>query len=218
MFRAVLTAAGALMLAGCSVVGIRSGYEEPDYSVVERLDDEVEIRRYADRLAAETSVEAADDGAGQNQAFRILFDYIAGANRSRSEVDMTTPVEVGSTAEEIAMTVPVETAALSGGPTTMRFFLPSGYTLANAPEPTDERVRIVERPGATEAVLRFSGLGGDAAIENNTGRLRDVLDGAEWAAVGEPMTLFYDPPWTLPWFRRNEIAILVEGGRAAGQD
>jgi hypothetical protein len=23
---------------------------------------------------------------------------------------------------------------------------------------------------------------------------------------------FYDPPWTLPWLRRNEVAVPVAGG------
>ena len=218
LIRAIATAAGALMLAGCSVVGIRSGYEEASFAVIDRLGDDVEIRRYPARLAAETTVDAADDRSGQNQAFRILFDYISGANRSQSKVDMTTPVEVGSTAEKIAMTVPVETAAPTGGRTTMRFFLPTSYTRASAPEPTDSRVRIIELPGTTESVLRFTGLGGETAVEEHTGQLLKVLEGSDWRTAGEPATLFYDPPWTLPFLRRNEIAIAVqrEGSSADG--
>jgi len=158
----------------------------------------------------ETTVDAVDDRSGRNQAFRILFDYISGANRSQSKVDMTTPVEVASTAEKIAMTVPVETAAVAGGRMTMRFFLPASYTRETAPEPADPKVRIVELPNTTEAVLRFSGLGGEARIEERTARLREALDGSDWMLAGEATTLFYDPPWTIPFFRRNEITIPVE--------
>lgn len=210
LYRAVATAAGAFMLAGCSVVGIRSGYEEPDFTVVDRIADDVEIRSYPTRLAAETTVDAADDRSGSNQAFQTLFDYISGANRSQSAVEMTVPVEVASTGENIAMTVPVETAAAASGRMTMRFFLPASYTPASAPEPADPKVRLVELPNTTEAVLRFSGLGGEARIEEGKAQLREALDSSDWKLAGGAKTLFYDPPWTLPFFRRNEIAIPVE--------
>ena len=215
LHRAIANAAGALMLAGCSVVGIRSGYEEPDFTVVDRIGDDVEIRNYPLRLAAETTVDAAGDRSGRNQAFRVLFEYISGENKSQSEVEMTTPVEVASTAEEIAMTVPVETAAPADGPLTMRFFLPAGYTPSSAPKPTDPRVRLVELPSTTEAVLRFSGWGGDTTVGDKTDQLREALSGSDWTVVGEPTTLFYDPPWTLPFFRRNEVAMPVEHENAS---
>ena len=208
--RVLVTAAGALMLAGCSVVGIRSGYEGPDFRVVDQVGDDVEIRRYPARLTAAATVDAADSSSGRDQAFRVLFDYISGANKGQSEVDMTTPVEVDTSAEKIAMTVPVETAAAESGPVTMYLFLPASYTPASAPEPTDPRVQIVELPSTTKAVLRFSGWGSDDSIEDNTGQLLEALGGSDWTVAGERTTLFYDPPWTLPFFRRNEIAIPVE--------
>src|SRR4051794_33101537 len=78
------------------VFGIRL-YEEPRYDVVTRVTDSVEIRRYGPRVAAE--VESTDTGSGgREQAFRLLFSYIAGANRDSSSgnarIAMTTPVEV----------------------------------------------------------------------------------------------------------------------------
>lgn len=218
LHRAVATAAGAFMLAGCSVVGIRSGYEQPAFTVVDRIADNVEIRSYPSRLTAEATVDAEDGRSDRNQAFRLLFDYISGANRSQSEVAMTVPVEVTSTGETIAMTVPVETEASASGYATMRFFLPSNYTLANAPKPTDARVQIIELPSTTEAALRFSGLGGETKVKEKIAQLREALDGSDWMLAGEATTLFYDPPWTLPFFRRNEIAIPVERKSASADE
>ena len=60
MLGRIAVAAGSALLAGCSVLGIRSGYEQPAYEVVEELEGGVEVRRYGTRLAAETTVEAAD--------------------------------------------------------------------------------------------------------------------------------------------------------------
>ncbi len=209
MYPAVASFAAALMLAGCSVVGIRSGYEEPAFSVVDRIGNDVEIRNYPPRLAVSTTVERNDEKAGRNQAFQILFDYISGANQGSNKVAMTVPVEVASSAEKIAMTVPVETSATVEGKTTMRFFLPSEFTRASAPVPTDARVQIEEVPLSTQAVLRFTGLGNPSQLRQREAALLNALDGSDWSVAGEPMTLFYDPPWTLPFLRRNEVVISV---------
>ena len=40
-----------------AVFGIRSVYEQPKYEVIQRVRDQVEIQRYAPRLAAETTVQ-----------------------------------------------------------------------------------------------------------------------------------------------------------------
>jgi hypothetical protein len=97
VLRALLSAAGFVLLSGCSVVGVRSGYEQPAYTVVARVGENVEIRRYASRVAAEATVSASGPETGRSEAFRVLFDYISGANQGRSEVAMTTPVEATGT-------------------------------------------------------------------------------------------------------------------------
>ena len=89
MTRSVSMVICAVLLAGCSAFGVRSGTEQPAYEVVERIGDDVEIRRYGERLAAEVTVEAEDEMAARNEAFRILADYIFGANRAAEEIAMT---------------------------------------------------------------------------------------------------------------------------------
>lgn len=209
MLRSLASVAASVLLAGCSLAGIRSGYEEPPYSIVERIDGEVEIRRYAGRLAAETTVPTREGEAGRSEAFKSLFDYISGDNRGASEIAMTVPVEVGATGEEIAMTVPVETGAATGGRDVMRFFLPTSYTKATAPHPTDPSVRIVDLPAATVAVLRFSGSWDDARLKTRKAELLRALADSSWRSAGSPTNLFYDPPWTIPFLRRNEVAVAV---------
>jgi hypothetical protein len=211
MTRRVLASVVAVVLvSGCSIFGVRSGYEQPPYTVLERIEDRVEVRRYERRVAIETTVEAGSAEAGRNQAFRRLFDYISGANQGQAEVAMTTPVEVDAEAEKIAMTVPVETAAaVEDGRYTMRFFLPSAYTVATAPAPTNPTVRIVELPEVRVAVLRFSGSRDRANLERRQAELLRALKQSDWRPAGTPTSLFYDPPWTLPFLRRNEVTIPV---------
>jgi hypothetical protein len=199
----------ALLLTGCSVLGMRSGTEQASYTVVAHLDDNTEVRRYPPQLVAETSVTAPDESSARNKAFRVLFDYISGANRSQKKVAMTAPVETAAAPETIAMTVPVETKVQAEGSYAMRFFLPAGYTMETAPEPTDPKVRILEVPERTMAALRFSGSRSSENVARHISELGDVLEGAGWRAVGEPLTLFYDPPWTIPFLRRNEVAVSV---------
>lgn len=198
--------ASALVLGGCSVVGIR-GEEQPAYSVADALGDGAEIRRYPPRLAAETVVDAADEGAARSEAFRALAGFIFGGNREQQRVAMTAPVEVARPVE-IGMTAPVETAT-SDGQLRMRFFMPATFTSATLPVPTDARVAIVELPAETLAVLRFSGSTGREAVAVRETLLRDRLAGTGWQVTGPAVALFYDPPWTIPFLRRNEVAIPV---------
>jgi hypothetical protein len=124
---------------------------------------------------------------------------------------MTAPVETAAKPEKIAMTVPVETKAQATGTYVMRFFLPAGYTLETAPEPTNPDVRIFEVPERTVAVLRFSGSRGSDNVAVHLSELDTVLEGSGWRAAGEPFSMFYDPPWTIPFLRRNEVAVPVIG-------
>lgn len=191
------------------VFGVRL-YEEPRFAVVDRPAEGVEVRRYDPRLAAEVEEEGVDDAA-RNRAFSALFAYIAGGNAGDAgaeKIAMTTPVEVGAGAERIAMTMPVETAGDDGLRTRMRFFLPAARARA-APRPTDPRVRLVELPAETFAVRRFGGRAGAADVARQRARLQDALEGSAWKPAGEPVTLFYDAPFTLPFARRNEVAIPV---------
>jgi len=200
------TLLGSLLLSACSVFGIRSGTEEPPHSLVERLGD-VEIRRYAPRMAAETTVPGDAYGA-RGEGFRRLAGYIFGGNQGRVRIEMTAPVAQSGAlpGERIAMTAPVAQASDAEG-WVIRFFLPAG--LADAPKPNDDRVRIVPVPAETVAVLRFGGLASDTAIAAQRATLLATLAGTRWRPAADPVTWFYDPPWTLPPLRRNEVAVPV---------
>ncbi len=202
---------GLLMLAGCTVFGIRTS-AEPPFTVVDRPADDIEIRRYGPRAAAEVRLSgAAADGGGmqaQGRAFRTLFAYIDGANDGGRKIAMTAPVEQRTGGSAIAMTAPVETTT-EDGELVMRFFLPDDLTAATAPQPTDPAVNIVELPVGDIAVRRFTGWWSEAGLERRQAALIAALDGTDWVASGPPVGWFYDPPWTIPFLRRNEVAVPV---------
>ena len=199
-----------------SVVGLRWGTEEPRFTVLDTVgsgDTKVEIRRYADRIAAETTV-AADEDAARNIGFRRLAGYIFGGNDGGAAIAMTAPVTQGS-GRTIAMTAPV--AQQGGDRSTIRFFMPSKWTMDTLPRPNDERVALVEVPGEIVAVLRFSGDRSPAEVARRTSALRAALTGSGYQPVGEPVAWFYDPPFTLPFRRRNEVVLPVSGSPATSR-
>lgn len=223
------------LLAGVGqLVGIRAGTEQPPYEVVGRIGD-AEIRRYAPQIAAETVVEGPVETA-RNEGFRRVAGYIFGDNTAKASVAMTAPVVQGREAaggsqsiamtapvvqaragrsESIAMTSPVVQQPAGAESWSIQFIMPSKYTMATLPQPNDPRVRLVEIPARTFAVVRFSGLGREDAVARHEKALDAALAGSSWRAVGEPVTWYYDPPWTVPFLRRNEVARPVEAVTSA---
>ncbi len=191
-----------------SVFGIRGIYEQPPYEVVRRLTSDIEIRRYAPRLAAQTTVSAPNADEAANQAFSLLAGYIFGKNREKAGIAMTAPVSQEKS-RDIAMTAPVQSSPAGQGGMTMRFFLPSALTRETAPTPLDPRVEIVDVPSETLAVLTFSGRLTDRVRDARTKELLDGLAKSGWRATGTPFTFTYDPPFTIPFLRRNEVVVAV---------
>ncbi|GAN51459.1 SOUL family heme-binding protein [Methylobacterium radiotolerans] len=193
----VMYALVTLVEAALGIFGVRALYEQPAYTVVARLDRGVEIRSYAPRLAVETDAR----GQGDGDAFGRLFRYITGANRAGDRIAMTAPVESGG--RRLAATVPVE----RDGTGTMRFFLPRAVAAAGAPAPTGPGVRLVEVPAELVAALRFSGRLTPEAWAAQAGILAAVLAAAGRAPAGAPFVMGYDPPFAIPFLRRNEVAV-----------
>ena len=174
-------------------------YEEPEYSIVKKT-DVYEVRQYKKRTVAEVIYGEEDSG------FRVLFDYISGANRGSKEVEMTIPV---TQSKEIDMTVPV-TQSTTDGKMSMRFFLPMQYSKQNAPEPNDERVRIIDLPAEYFAVISYSGFASDGNFEEHYTELKAALDKDGMVIKGPPIKATYNSPFTLPFLRRNEAMYPLE--------
>ena len=198
---------GSILLGACSLVGVRSGTEEPPFTVLDRSGD-IEIREYSARVAAETAVDGEEIQA-RSEGFSRLAGYIFGRNAGSSRIAMTAPVaQEAAAGERLAMTAPVAQSTAEAG-SSIRFFLPADMTAAAAPRPLDARVRIVDVPAQTVAVLRFSGSTGPAAVAARKASLLAGLPAAGWTATEAPFAWFYDPPWTLPPLRRTEVVVPV---------
>lgn len=183
-----------------------NGNETPAYTV-EATDGAVEIRSYPPHIAAEVTV-AGNRDAAINAGFRVLAGYIFGGNEARAKVAMTTPV-TQAPSEKIAMTSPV-TQTGDGQRWTVQFMMPAAYTLDTLPKPSDSRIRFVQTAPVRMAVLRFSGIPTTAILAARSQDLRDWAAARKVVLTGDPQFMFYDPPFRLPWTRRNEVAFALE--------
>jgi hypothetical protein len=207
MLKKIVGALGQVAEAGGSIIGVRSGTEEPPFTVQRQVRG-VEIRHYGPRIAAETTIDA-DEEKARSEGFRRLAGYIFGGNTTKSKIAMTAPVAQQSS-EKIAMTAPVAAQRDGSGQWVIRFFTPVEYTMETLPTPNDERVRLVDVPAETVAVLRYSGIASPEAVASHTGELLTTLRDNGFEPKGEPFSWFYDPPWTIPFRRRNEVVVGLE--------
>ncbi|WP_040385322.1 heme-binding protein, partial [Citricoccus sp. CH26A] len=90
------------------------------------------------------------------------------------------------------------------------FVLPEGFTLENAPRPTDSRVRLRRVPSTVAAAIRFRGRWSEANYRKHLEKLRTTLCSENLSSVGPPRFARFDPPFK-PWFlRRNEIVLVLQ--------
>lgn len=182
--------------------------EEPRYTV-NLTDGQFELRDYPEMVAAEVSV-SGDRAQASSEGFKLLAGYIFGGNTKKQSIAMTAPVvQAPNESEKIAMTAPVLQTGQAGS-WTVRFVMPSRYTLDTLPKPNNPLVRLAAVPATRLAVVRFSGLAREDDIATQTGLLQSFITSHQLVALGQPVLARYNPPWT-PWFmRRNEIMVAVQ--------
>ena len=184
---------------------IVSNVEQARYDVAQSQGD-IQIRDYASMIVAEAEVSGARKEA-ISQGFRMIADYIFGNNTRKQNVAMTAPV-TQQPRDKIAMTAPV-TQEGSAGQWKVRFVMPASYTMDTLPKPNNEGVKLVEIPGKRFAVIRFSGMAGEASLKDHTDELTKFIVEKKLNALSQPSYAFFNPPWTLPFLRRNEVMIEV---------
>lgn len=182
------------------------GTETAAYTV-ERTLEGAELRSYGPHLVAEVTVHGSRSAAA-NAGFRSLAGYIFGANADASKIAMTTPVAQVPDAADAAGTL--KSGADAAQSWKVRFTMPADLSLAALPVPDDPRIRLIETGPRRMLMLQFTGRPTDAALAGAAASLRGIADRAGLKVRGEPEFLFYDSPFTLPWNRRNEVALVLD--------
>lgn len=218
-------AMAAVVAIGLSCSEVAMAIEEPHFDVIEKAEN-IELRQYRPFIVAETLVDGEMDEAS-TAGFRLIAGYIFGNNLSvkgsgddvSEKVAMTAPVTIqpATSPEKIAMTAPVtiqpennsEGRTMQASRWRVHFVMPAEYSLTTLPRPRNPAVTLREVPAKRYAALTFSGLAGDKKVQQKAGELLSWLQARRLVAAAPPQLARYDPPWTLPFFRRNEILIEI---------
>ncbi len=160
--------------------------ETPDYKVLVQ-DGKFEVRDYPALTLVRT---ASGDGD-----FMRLFRYISGSNEAEQKIAMTAPVLMKHQGEN----------------TGMSFIVPRDVAAAKVPAPKDAAVTTDIQRAGQFAVYSYSGRRSAANEQEALGKLRVWIDKRRFQAEGAPLFGYYDPPWTLPFLRRNEVMLRVAG-------
>jgi hypothetical protein len=168
--------------------------ERPNFKVIQKAGD-VEIRDYAPYQVASCDVsDIADLRQASSYGFRYLFNYISGQNAN---------------SQKIAMTAPVQQKPSAGG-WRISFVVPSDVQNAGAPNPMSSRVEIEDVPGGLVAALSYRGLWNTSKLEELQGELITKIGALGYQPVGEAYSAVYNPPFTPPILRHNEVLTRVK--------
>jgi hypothetical protein len=200
-----------------SVFGKETVKEPPFDVLLERskgAKTSYELRKYGERYAA--SVTYASEG-DTGSPFGILAKYIGvfgtPQNEGSTSIAMTAPVVMEQEPKAIAMTAPVVMENSDDGKMKkMMFMLPAEYDdMSKIPKPTNPSVQIEEIPSETGVVHRYSGkydtkINRGVAKELAAQLMEDGIPGMTEEFVLENFQFWgYNPPFTIPAFRRNEV-------------
>ncbi|WOI53728.1 heme-binding protein [Parvularcula sp. LCG005] len=196
----IFTRLGAMFSHVVTPKAAREENESPAYTVVLN-DGEFEVRDYPAMLVAEVTCEG-ERGSAETDGFKKLFAFIEGKQREGGEISMTTPVFHLPHYASIT-----EPALDRRGRTTVRFMMPSHFTRNTLPKPESDDIRIVEIAPARMASHQFTGVADDETVAKKTAALHAWLKGQGLTDAGQVQFAIYDPPFTPPPARRNEILV-----------
>jgi hypothetical protein len=190
------------------VMGVAMANEEPRYELIKKEED-FELRRYQPMIIAEVLVTGTLSEAS-SKGFRQIADFIFGNNedpvkKQSEKIAMTAPVTMeADISSKIAMTAPV-TMEGSAGAWKMAFVMPSKFTMDTLPKPKNPNVTIKQMPAQQLAVVTFSGWVDEEKLAAQTTRLNEWMAKNGLKSSGSTQLSRYNPPWTLPFWRRNEV-------------
>ncbi|MBD1390778.1 heme-binding protein [Neiella sp. HB171785] len=182
--------------------------EQPSYQVL-KSEDDFELRQYNSMIVAQSQVRGAmDDASGDG--FRAVADFIFGNNTAASggseEISMTAPVLIAPSDNGQQLN---SAAAMNDerGKWVVGFVMPSQFTLDTLPSPNSDKVVIEPVPERNVAVVTFSGFTGEEKVAAKTQQLLSWMRLQGLTPQSAATLARYNPPWTLPFLRRNEVMI-----------
>ncbi len=165
-----------------------SKYETAPYKVIQK-EGRYEIRQYDAYYTAGVLEQNLESSSG----FRQIFDYISGNNKDEQKISMTTPVFNELAKDKVST----------------EFVMPKKYTEDNPPEPSNPRITIRKTEKKLVASVTFSGTTNPEKIREYENLLLKWIGKISLKPSGNFRLARYNPPFTPPFLRRNEILVDV---------
>jgi len=183
---------GIVLIGAVAMGPIMSNVETPNYYLV-KSDSNIDIRKYDSIIIAEVRVDIKNEDA-IGEGFQLLADYIFGNNVVKKNIAMTAPVQ----------------KQLTDNTWQISFVMPSEYKMDTLPKPLNDRVTLKKIPAKQFVVITFSGTNSDKNVKEHEEKLMKYIKSNNLSVTGSSKYAFYNPPWTLPFMRRNEIMIEIQ--------
>tara|TARA_B100001758_G_C18389866_1_gene602272 strand:+ start:1540 stop:2118 length:579 start_codon:yes stop_codon:yes gene_type:complete len=158
------------------------------YQVLRKI-GKIEIREYKSLLYVSYHKKGAD--SNQNSHFRVLADYIFGANEKEEKIAMTSPVVINLENDR-----------------EMLFRMPDKYNKKNLPQPNNNNIKVIKSKKQTKATIRYSGYTNEQKENKMIKELKKILLENNIKHTGQYELFVYDPPYK-PFNRRNEISVNI---------
>jgi effector-binding domain-containing protein len=164
-------------------------YESPAYDILKK-DGVIEIRRYR----AFDTISVNESKLSGYSGFGLLFSYISGNNEEN---------------KKIAMTIPVINDFESDG-MTMEFVVPNDFSMNHIPVPKNDNLKIKHYDEHVVCSITFKGVTSKRNVDKQTKKVKDWLKEKDLDEIGRFRLARYNPPFSLPYLRRNEVLIEID--------
>ena len=186
------------------------GRFEVDFDLVIN-EEHVQLRRYHTYHIAKVRIESDEEDQNRETAYMRLLNYVLGKN-SRSEViEPMMPLIQEDVGSRMSALMRLERADIDSHLKAFEvsMILPGEISTETAPKPLDSEIKIEKVKPHLTAALRFAGLCGKRKQTRLTKYLRLWLHEKGYLPASAPRLAKYNHPFTLPFFRRNELHIDV---------
>ena len=205
-WKIIVVVIGIILISAIAVGPIMSRVETPAYEVI-KSQGKIEIRQFRTMIVAEVQVQGERADA-ISKGFRLLADYIFGNNTTRQNIAMTAPVQQRESTQ-IAMTAPMQQQSTKDS-WLVSFVIPSEYSMESLPKPKNDRITLKKIPPQQFIVITFSGTSSDENLREHEEELIEFIKANNISVTGTSKYAFYNPPWTLPLMRRNEVMTEIQ--------
>ena len=166
--------------------------ETPHYQEFKKQ-GKISWRHYPPLNIVKVKVQGPQQEALQ-KGFVAVAAYIFGENATHTKIAMTKPVLQMGQAQNWQVA----------------FILPQKYALSDLPLPVKANLELLTLMEGDYLVQRFSGRIRESRLQSQMLQLMTFAQVHDCQVQGEPIFAFYNPPWTLPFMRRNEVWLKLE--------